>query len=143
MFHVCLYYTVESVPCSLVIACWERADLLALLRVMFPCVFVTFPYGVLGHVWCLIISSPDLWLLLYFDTARMSLYRTTNIYYGDFLLDRTFVRFSGGGFRKTISASNKISKGAKIRNQYNQVPHLTNDTNGKVTKYIANYISAP
>ena len=27
----------------------------------------------------------------------------------------------------------KVSKGAKIRNQYNQVPHLTHDTNGKVT----------
>ena len=27
----------------------------------------------------------------------------------------------------------KVSKGAKIRNQYNQVPHLTPDTNGKVT----------
>ena len=27
----------------------------------------------------------------------------------------------------------KVSKGAKIRNQYNQVPHLTQDTNGKVT----------
>ena len=27
----------------------------------------------------------------------------------------------------------KISKGAKIRNRYNQVPHLTQDTNGKVT----------
>ena len=26
-----------------------------------------------------------------------------------------------------------ISKGAKIRYQYNQVPHLTQDTNGKVT----------
>ena len=29
MFHVCLYYAVLSVPCSRVIACWERADLLA------------------------------------------------------------------------------------------------------------------
>ena len=28
----------------------------------------------------------------------------------------------------------KVSKGAKIRNQYNQVPHLTQDTKGKVTK---------
>ena len=28
---------------------------------------------------------------------------------------------------------NKISKGAKIRNRYNQVQHLTQDTNGKVT----------
>ena len=27
----------------------------------------------------------------------------------------------------------KVSKGAKIRNQYNQVRHLTQDTNGKVT----------
>ena len=27
----------------------------------------------------------------------------------------------------------KVSEGAKIRNQYNQVPHLTQDTNGKVT----------
>ena len=28
----------------------------------------------------------------------------------------------------------RVSKGAEIRNQYNQVPHLTQDTNGKVTK---------
>ena len=27
----------------------------------------------------------------------------------------------------------KVSKGAKIRNRYNQVSHLTQDTNGKVT----------
>ena len=27
----------------------------------------------------------------------------------------------------------KVSKGAYIRNQYNQVPHLPQDTNGKVT----------
>ena len=27
----------------------------------------------------------------------------------------------------------KVSKGVKIRNRYNQVPHLTQDTNGKVT----------
>ena len=42
MLHVCLYYTVSSAPCSFVIICWERADLLALLCVMFPCIFVTF-----------------------------------------------------------------------------------------------------
>ena len=29
--------------------------------------------------------------------------------------------------------TNKVSKVAKIRNRYNQVPHLTQDTNGKVT----------
>ena len=27
----------------------------------------------------------------------------------------------------------KVSMGAKIKNRYNQVPHLTQDTNGKVT----------
>ena len=27
----------------------------------------------------------------------------------------------------------KVSKGAKIRNRYNQVPHLAHNTNGKVT----------
>ena len=27
----------------------------------------------------------------------------------------------------------KVSEGTKIRNRYNQVPHLTQDTNGKVT----------
>ena len=27
----------------------------------------------------------------------------------------------------------KVSNGAKIRNQYNQVPHVTQDNNGKVT----------
>ena len=30
--------------------------------------------------------------------------------------------------------NSKVSRGAKIRNRYNQVPHLTQDTNGKVTK---------
>ena len=32
-----------------------------------------------------------------------------------------------------VTINNKVSKGAKIRNRYNQVPHLTQDTNGKVT----------
>ena len=34
---------------------------------------------------------------------------------------------------KTLVIAFKVSKGAKIRNRYNQVPHLTQDTNGKVT----------
>ena len=49
MFYVCFNSTVLFVPCSLVISCWERADLLALLCVIFPCVFVIFPYGVLSQ----------------------------------------------------------------------------------------------
>ena len=65
MFHVC--HAFLSVHCSLVVTCWERADLLALLYVMFSCVFVTFPCGVLGRVWYLIVSIPDLCLLTYFN----------------------------------------------------------------------------
>ena len=41
--------------------------LLALLCVMFSCVFATFPYGVLDQVWCLIVSIYNLCLLPYFD----------------------------------------------------------------------------
>ena len=48
------------------IICWERADLLARLCVVFSCVFVTFPYDVPGQVWYLI---PDLCLTLYFANA--------------------------------------------------------------------------
>ena len=57
---------VFPVPFSLVVTCWERADLLALLYVMFSCVFVTFPYDVLGQVWYLIVLIPYLCLLFYF-----------------------------------------------------------------------------
>ena len=32
-----------------------------------------------------------------------------------------------------VGKMKKVRKGAKIRNRYNQVPHLTQDTNGKVT----------
>ena len=34
----------------------------------------------------------------------------------------------------------KVSKGAKIRNRYNQVPHQTQDTNGKVWKSAKFYV---
>ena len=37
-------------------------------------------------------------------------------------------------FQQCECATSKVSKGAKIRNWYNQVPHLIQDTNGKVTK---------
>ena len=42
---------VFSVFFSLVVTCWERAGLLVLLSVTLCCVFVTFPYDVLGQVW--------------------------------------------------------------------------------------------
>ena len=40
-----------SVHRSLIVTCWERANLLALLYVIFSSVFVTFPCGVLGRVY--------------------------------------------------------------------------------------------
>ena len=42
LFHVGLCYAVLSAPCILVITCWERADLLALLCIAFSYGFVTF-----------------------------------------------------------------------------------------------------
>ena len=44
-----------------------KGYLLALLRVMFDCVFVTVPCGVLGQVWCLIVLIPDLCLLSFIN----------------------------------------------------------------------------
>ena len=38
-----------------------------LLFVMFDCVFVTFPCGILGQVWYLIVSIPDLCHLSHYD----------------------------------------------------------------------------
>ena len=49
IFVICVScFTVLSILCSIAVTYWERADLLALLYVMFSCVYVTFPYGVLG-----------------------------------------------------------------------------------------------
>ena len=58
------------VTCSFECTCCERADLLALLYVMFSCVFVTFQYGALGQVLYSIVSIPDLCLLSYFGFCQ-------------------------------------------------------------------------
>ena len=50
----------------------KKIDLMALLYVMFSCAFVTFPYSVLGQVRCLIVSIPDLCLIL--DSAKGTVY---------------------------------------------------------------------
>ena len=60
-------HAVLSVHFSLVVTCWERANLMTLLYVMFSCVFVTFPCGDLGQVWYLNVSISDLCLLPYFE----------------------------------------------------------------------------
>ena len=59
-----------SVSCRLEVICGERADLLALLYVMFSCFFFfTFPCGVPGAV--LDLSILDLCLLPYFTHAML------------------------------------------------------------------------
>ena len=56
------------------------------------------------------------------------------IFCGSFVLFMSFVFMLLGLFIAALwSPAGKVSKGAKIRNRYNQVPHLTQDTNGKVT----------
>ena len=42
VFRVCRCLTALSVYCSHVVTCWERADLLALLCVMFSCVLLLY-----------------------------------------------------------------------------------------------------
>ena len=59
LFMSCVFHAFMSVHCYLLVTCWERADLLALV-VMFNCVFVTLACGILGQVWYLIVSIPDL-----------------------------------------------------------------------------------
>ena len=53
--------------------------------VMLNCVFVTFPCGILGQVWYMIVSIPDLFLLSYFICPFS--YTTTNF---PWLLDHAF-----------------------------------------------------
>ena len=63
-YYLCFTFVFLILSCRfLVITCLERTDILALLCMMFLCVFVTFPYGVSGQVWYLIVSIPDLRLV--------------------------------------------------------------------------------
>ena len=71
LFMFCVCHVFLSVHCSFVVTCWERSILLALLKVMVYCVFVILPCGVLGQVWCLSVSIPDLRLLSYFKNEML------------------------------------------------------------------------
>ena len=64
VFVSCVSHAFASVDCCLVVTCWERADLLALLDDVY-CIFVTLPCGILCRVWYLIVSFPDLCRLSY------------------------------------------------------------------------------
>ena len=55
----CVSHAFVSVHCCLVVTCWEKADLLALVDDV-CCIFVTLPCDILGQVRYLIVSFPDL-----------------------------------------------------------------------------------
>ena len=69
MSRVC--HAVASVHCCLLVTCWERADLLALVLDVY-CNFVTFPFDILGQVPYLIVSIPDPCYLFYLYDTRKS-----------------------------------------------------------------------
>ena len=46
----CVSHAFASVHCCIVVTCWERADLLALVGDVYG-IFVTFPCGIQGQVW--------------------------------------------------------------------------------------------
>ena len=65
LFMSCVCLAFASVHCCLVATWRERTDLLALVCDVY-CDFVTFPFGILGQVWYLIVSIPDPCCLSYF-----------------------------------------------------------------------------
>ena len=69
-FVSCVSHGFPSVHCCLAVTCNETADLLAHVGDVY-CIFVTFPCGILGQVWYLIVSFPDLCPLSYFDASYM------------------------------------------------------------------------
>ena len=72
-FLVCLSYCLSN-PCSLVVPCWDRADLLALLFVMFSCVLSLSNMVSWGQVWYLIVSIPEICLRSCFALCLFSFY---------------------------------------------------------------------
>ena len=87
---LCFLCTFASVHFYLVVTCWERADLLALVDVY--CIFVTYPCGILGQVWYLIVSFPDLCRLSFIHGS----YRQVCVKFKDFSRTsfKTYLLFS-------------------------------------------------
>ena len=111
MFYVCLYFTVLSVPCSLVITCWERADLLAIFSAMFSCVLTR--SHTVSRVWC------DTWL---YRCLIFVFFFTIKIYALDSVVFKKNIKRSSA----RMQASGRILC-IIIEKQTN---HLTNKENG-------------
>ena len=74
LFMYCVCHTFASVvvvlSCLFLVALWSPAGkglISWLFFVMFNCVFVAFPCGILGQVWYLIVSILDICRLSYFS----------------------------------------------------------------------------
>ena len=68
--YLCLVFVVLSCLCTSALWSPEGKGLMALVCGVY-CDFVTFPFGVLGQVWCLIVSIPDPCCLSYFKVILM------------------------------------------------------------------------
>ena len=68
LFIVCLSLLIMFCLCHVALwsPVWKERTFFALLYAMFSCVFVSFPHDILGQLWYLLVSIPDLCLLPYF-----------------------------------------------------------------------------
>ena len=84
MGHLCnLCLVFSMLPRLFIAALWSPAGkglTSWLLFVMCNCVFVTSPCGILGQVWFLVVSIPDLCRLSYFKSSILLNRRTKNSY---------------------------------------------------------------
>ena len=58
-------YICSLLPCGHLLG---KGYLMALVCDVY-CIFITFPCGILGQVWYLIVSFPDLWRLSFFGKS--------------------------------------------------------------------------
>ena len=73
LFMPCVCHVFASVHCCLVVTCW-------VLFVMSNCDFVTFPCGILGQVWYLIVLIPDICRLSYFHPCIFKILVTIPVF---------------------------------------------------------------
>ena len=78
MDHLC-YFCIVFVMLSrlLIAALWSptgKGLTICFSFIVLNCVVVTFPFDILGQVWYLIVSIPDLCPLSYFHTVRIVLH---------------------------------------------------------------------
>ena len=117
-FLSCVSHAFTSVHCCLVVTCWERAILRTLVGDVY-CIFVTFPCGILGQVWYLFVSFPDLCRLNYFDLDRNCLifcWHSLKIFFKKLILKK---------HQQTTKKDAKLSSLQRIKQSHMKVTLLT------------------